>query len=83
MQTSNFVNHSYDYRPNWTPLCPANSRMQKNVPGSNFKKNHGLQVALSYLSNANYCAIKNDIKRSAENLKKMRFKLWMHVPSLR
>ena len=22
MQSSEFVNHSYDYRPNWTPLSP-------------------------------------------------------------
>ena len=21
--SSNFVNHSYDYRPNWTPLSPV------------------------------------------------------------
>ena len=23
MQSSDFVNHSYDYRPNWTPLSPV------------------------------------------------------------
>ena len=23
MQSSNFVNHSHDYRPNWTPLSPS------------------------------------------------------------
>ena len=22
LQSSDFVNHSYDYRPNWTPLSP-------------------------------------------------------------
>ena len=23
MRSSNFVNHSYDYKPNWTPLSPV------------------------------------------------------------
>ena len=23
MRSSDFVNHSYDYRPNWTPLSPV------------------------------------------------------------
>ena len=23
MQSSDFVNHSYDYRPNWNPLSPV------------------------------------------------------------
>ena len=32
---SNFASHSYDYRPNWTPLGPINIMnkvLLKNVP---------------------------------------------------
>ena len=46
-RSSDFINHSYDYRPNWTPLGPitiinhnhSNFRKKKKIKTNTFKKN--------------------------------------------
>ena len=34
-RSSDFVNHSYDYRQNWTPLSPINITNNKNTDDEN------------------------------------------------
>ena len=45
-RSSDFINHSYDYRPNWTPLGPItiinhnhSSFRKKKITTNTFKKN--------------------------------------------
>ena len=45
MRSSDFVNHSYDYRPNWTPLSPVTITY---VPNLNFKASCLVRINLLF-----------------------------------
>ena len=46
MQSANFVNHLYDYRPNWTPFSPIKFRKFDSFIASLFPRNSGITAKI-------------------------------------